>query len=225
MNETIPASAEPQLEETPRSPHVRRTLPVTWIALVLVLFASGFAIFGAMRRTSPTFDEIVLVAGGARGYATGVFDLAPDHPPLMQYIYGLPVWLSGPAFPDESGVPADVRAQEIYRYRYASAFYSGSANDPERVALLGRLPALMIALLLTVVVFLYTRRFWGDAAGFTAATLTAFLPDILAHGGVAYNDVPIALAILAAAWAIDETVRRPALHRGLLAGLLTGIAI
>jgi len=225
MNKTIPASDAPLLGTT-TTPAVRaRRRLAVWSVLGLMVIVSGSAIVGAMRRTSPTFDEIVLVAGGARGFATGTFDLAPDHPPLMQYLYGLPVWLSDPTLPDESTVSAQVRAQPGYRYKYASAFYWAVGNDPERVSFLGRLPAVAIALLLTIVVFLYTRRFWGDAAGLTAAALTAFMPDVLAHGGVAYNDVPIALAILAAGWAVDETVRHPALHRGMLAGLLTGIAI
>jgi hypothetical protein len=57
-----------------------------WLVLVAIIAVSGTAIVAAMRSNSTTFDEIVFIAAGARGYDTGRFDLAPDHPPLMQYV-------------------------------------------------------------------------------------------------------------------------------------------
>jgi len=65
------------------------------LLLCLILLVSGGAIVLAMRRTSTTFDEIVMVAGGARGYQTGVWNLAPEHPPATQYLYGLLPYLAG----------------------------------------------------------------------------------------------------------------------------------
>lgn len=206
-----------------RTPARSRRLP--WILLAALLLVNGVAILAAMRATSTTFDEIVMIAGGARGYETGDWSIAPEHPPLVQYLYGLPVYLAGPAFPDESNATADVRAAAAYRYQYAQNFFWTSGNDPERLAFMGRLPAVLCALALVLVVFLYTRRIAGDGAALLAAGLTAVLPDVLAHGGVAYNDVPVALAIVGAVWAIDEALRRPAARRAVLAGLLIGLAL
>src|SRR5690606_32938858 len=50
-------------------------------------------------------------------------------------------------------------------------------------------------------------------------------PDVLAHGGVAYSDLPVTLALFSAAWAIDEAVRAPSWRRGIIAGVLTGLAL
>ena len=84
-----------------------------WILLLgLVLGLSTTAIIAASHRTSPTFDEIVLMAGGARGYETGRFDLAPDHPPLLQYI------LRPADLPVASGVPERI-ANRPQRHRLA----------------------------------------------------------------------------------------------------------
>lgn len=193
-----------------------------WI-LLAILAVSTVSTAAAMRRTSPTFDEIVLIAGGARGWETGVFDLAPDHPPLMQYIYGLPVHLSGPVLPEES--PPEVRAAGGYRYGYARAFYYQVGNDPLRVSFLGRLPAVLIAGLLVLAAWRVTSNRWGRGAGLLAAALVAFLPDVLAHGGVAYNDLPLALCYLLGLFAIDEAVRKPTLARGALAGAIAGLGL
>lgn len=195
------------------------------VLLALIFLVSASAMLLAMRHTSTTFDEIVFVAGGARGYNTGLFDLAPDHPPLMQYVYGLPVALSKPTLPDESGIPPAQKQQAVYRYHYAEMLYYQSGNDPQRIAFLGRIPAVLIALGLTFVTFLFVRRHWGEHHGVIAAALIAFTPDVLAHGGVAYSDLPVTLAIFAAAWAIDEAVRSPSLRRGVIAGVLSGLAV
>lgn len=172
---------------------------IAWAVLGLILAVSGTAIVGAMRTTSTTFDEIVFIAVGARGYETGRFDLVPDHPPLMQYIYGLPVALAGAVLPDESEVTPEDMESGGYRYDYASRFFWQAGNDPERLAMLGRIPAVIMALGLILVTFFFARRHWGITAGLLAAAVVAFLPDVLAHGGVAYSDVPVTLAMFAAA--------------------------
>jgi 4-amino-4-deoxy-L-arabinose transferase-like glycosyltransferase len=207
------------------APAARQRIRGSVLLLLLILGLAGGVITAAMRHTSPTFDEIVFVAGGVRGFNTGQFDLAPDHPPLMQYVYGFPVWLAGADLPDESHVSAELRALPGYRYMYSALFYFGGANDPERIAFLGRLPAVLMALALVLLVFLFVRSRWGDGPALLAALLVAFLPDVLAHGGIAYNDVPVTLTLFAGAWAIDSALRSGTAARALLAGALAGLAV
>ena len=223
--QTVHASAN--LDAQPHGSTGRRALVRhrTLLLLLLLIGATALAISTAMLRNSMTFDEIVMIAGGARGYETDNWQIAPEHPPFVQYLYGLPVYLSGPNYPDESAVSPRVQADRGYRYRYAQMFFWESGNDPERLAALGRIPALLCALGLVLIVFFHARRIGGDAVGLLAAALTATLPDVLAHGGVAYNDVPIALAFLAAVWAIDEALRRPTAPRAALAGGLIAVSL
>ncbi|MGH7444128.1 MAG: ArnT family glycosyltransferase, partial [Longimicrobiales bacterium] len=195
------------------------------LVLAVLLLLTGSTIALAMRHTSTTFDEIVMMAGGARGYATGDWTIAPEHPPLTQYLYGLPIYLAQPSYPDESAVTAAAKAAAGYRYLYAQQFFWQSGNDPERLALLGRAPAVLAAMLLVAVVYGFARTAAGAPAGLLAALLVAVTPDVLAHGGVAYNDVPVALAMFGALWAADRTIRDPSVARGLLAGALVGVAL
>src|SRR5206468_6358561 len=182
---------------------------------------SGGAIVLTMRRTSTTFDEIVMIAGGARGYHTGAWNIAPEHPPATQYLYGLLPYLAGAHYATETGAHelAERRGDFRYRYRYGAFFFSSSGNDPERMAFLGRLPAALCALLLVTLGFAFARRHYGDGAGLLAATLVAFLPDVLAHGGDAYNDLPVALAYFFAAWPIQEVERPPSIATAVAPGL------
>jgi hypothetical protein len=195
------------------------------LGLAALLLVTGTAIITAALRTSATFDEIVMIAGGARGFATGEWDLVPEHPPLTQYLYGAIVHLARPALPDESAVTVGMRQTMGYRYRYAQQLFWAEGNDPERLALLGRIPAVLLAVGLVLLVFCYGRSIGGSAVGLVAATLTASLPDLLAHGGVAYNDIPLALAFVAALWAGHSAIRDPTVRRGLMAGGLIAVAL
>jgi hypothetical protein len=201
---------------------VRRWSAARWthIALASVMAISSLATIAAMRRTSPTFDEITTMAAGARGFHVGRFDMMENYPPLTQYLYGLPVYLSGPNYPHE------LRPDTVpNRYGYAQDFLYRAGNDPERVAFLARLGAAACSALLVLLTFLFASRSFGRGAGLMAATLVAFLPDVLAHGGVAYNDIAIAAAFLAALWGIDAGLRSPSLARGVAAGVLVSLAV
>ncbi|HUE29401.1 MAG TPA: glycosyltransferase family 39 protein, partial [Verrucomicrobiae bacterium] len=188
--------------------------------LLATLAISATATIGAMRHTSSTFDEAITIAAGTRGFATGRFDIVNDHPPLMEYLYGLPVYLTHPSFPPEAadGTPPD-------RYAYTAAFFARSGNDPEYMAVLARLIAVICAALLGLAVFLETHRVFGPHAALFAVILCAFLPDVLAHGGVAYNDLPLAFCCFCTLFAMDDVVREPSAGRAARAGVWVAISM
>ena len=110
----------------------------------------------------------------------------------MQYLYGLPIALLGPAYPPEAD-PAYPRWSRTNRYFYSQNLFWQMGNDPERLAFVARLMGALSALMLVGVTFAFGRRVAGEGVGLLSAGLVGFLPDVLAHGGVAYNDVPHAL--------------------------------
>jgi hypothetical protein len=180
------------------------------LALVFFLIAGS-----AMLRTSTTFDEIVFPAVGARGLHTGDFSMLIDHPRLPKYVYGLPVYLSGVNYPAEEGY----RWGSNSSFYYARSLYWGMGNYPERITLVTRLVGLAFGTLTVLGVFFLGRRHLGAGPALFAAALVAFLPDMLAHSGVAYNDVPLAFGVLVSVYALDAAVRRPTPRRVALAAL------
>jgi hypothetical protein len=206
-------------DRTPGTPAVRLPSPRLLLAVLLLAFVGLAA--SAMTRTSATFDEITFPTAGARGLEIGDFGLLVDHPPVMQYAYGLPVWLMHPHYPPEAGR----NWQFVSRYHYAQALLWGSRNYGDRLLAAARLVAVAIGALLVGAMFLLYRRALGDGGALLAASLVAFLPDVLAHSGVAYNDVPIALAILVAVGLGDRAIRSPSAARAALAGAALGLAV
>jgi hypothetical protein len=62
-------------------------------------------------------------------------------------------------------------------------------------------------------------------AALFAAAMTAFLPDLLAHGGISYNDVPNALAYFGAVWSLHCAAANPRLRTVAVAALVTALAL
>lgn len=202
------------------SKRATRSTRLVWLCFAAIVLGSTFTIVAAMRHTSPTFDEITTGPGGARGLHLRSFDLMPDFPPVMQYLYGLPVYLSAPNYPAEMSTDTVPN-----RYLYAQQFLYDTGNDPEQITFRARLVAAACAALLILLTFGFTRAYFDDRTALLGAGLVAFLPDVLAHGGIAYNDIALAPAILASLWSMDAALRRPAAWRGILAGVLVSIAV
>ncbi len=197
---------------------VLRPAPGLVLALALVAWGAAAA---AMRHTSATFDEIVLVAGGLRGLERGAWGLVTGQPPVMMYAYGAAAGTASPVLPTEEGTTWGVERG----WEYAQTLFFRSGNDPVQVLDRAREVAALAAGLLVLAAGLLAGWIGGGVAAVLSAFLVAATPDVLAHGGVAYNDLPLALAFLLAVWAVDAAVRRPSPARGALAGFAVALAL
>jgi hypothetical protein len=199
-----------------------RRMRGTAVLLGLILLISTGTTALAMRHTSSTFDEIILAAAGARGYETGDFDLVIYyHPRLMPLLYGIPLHLSGVEHPPDNG---QWKGRGV-AFPYGQTLFFAQETNAEVLVFRVRLVAVAIAAMLVLLTFVFVRRYYGDVPALFAAALVAFLPDVLGHGGIAYNDIPNAAASLGAVWCLDRAARRPSWQTALLAGAVTGAAL
>lgn len=189
------------------------------MAIVVIAVAAAGVTRAASLRQSATFDEIILVSGGARGLEHGQWGMVTDQPPLMMWLYGAAVRSLDPVLPSED------RAWDFdERWDYARAVFFEGGADPERLLARPRLVATVVAGLVVLSAGLFALWAAGPVAGVLAALFTGLLPDLLGHGGVAYNDVPMALAFFLCIWAMDAAVRRPGPGRGASAGVALALA-
>lgn len=202
-------------------------------AAVIVLGASVAGL--ASRRTSVTFDEVFMIPQGARGAVTGDFSRVYEHPPGMLLAYGAAAHLAGVRLPREyqgAITPPEVarqpgavvvRPEDTFNYGQEVLFRAG--NDPEHIVNASRLVAVGIVAALGAAVALFAWKSSGPLSAFVATALVMLLPDILAHGGIAYNDLPGALFFLLGLWAWDAMIRSPSAPRAAVAGATTGVAL
>ena len=193
------------------------------IARIAGLLVTAFILTAgsAMLRTSTTFDEIVFPAVGARALQTGDFSMVNDHPRLPQLLLGLPLHLAGVNLPPEEGY----RWSWYTRYQYSEYLYWAAGNSAEKVTLLPRLVGLAFGALTVLATILLARRHMAPGAALFAAALVALMPDVLAHSGVAYNDVPLAFGVLVSIYAMDTAVRTPSAARAAVAALAVAFTI
>jgi hypothetical protein len=147
--------------------------------------------------------------------------MVTDQPPLPMYVYGMAARAAATTLPGER---ADGWSFED-RWGYARALFFQSGNDTDVLLGRARLVAALVAGLLVAAAGAFAWWAGGPVAGGLAAGMTLLLPDVLAHGGVAYNDLMLALFFLLAVWALDAAIRKPAPGRAALAGAATAAAL
>ena len=169
----------------------------------------------AAREQSPVIDEVVYV-GAAVVYPTRHdLQINPEHPPLSKLLSAV-----GLAFTD---VRLDPTFQGNQMQIGLRVLY-GEGNDADRVLFLARLPMIVLTLLFGLVVFAFGRDLVGSIGGLVGLALYAFSPDVIAHGSLATNDMPMAGFLLTSAWLLWRARRRPWLYLP-LAGLAYGCAL
>jgi hypothetical protein len=178
--------------------------------------------FRAGERYWGWFEELGRnVAAGKPGASFGAADIdryfsdnAPDHPVIMKVLYGF----SWRAFhrchctgPTRGLHPIPVLGRHITLPlfpRESTAF---------------RFPAMVMAGLLAVLVFRFTRQFTGASAAAAAAIMAVAQPHFFFHAGISCFDAPIttmAFAVMFAYWKSLSSARW-----GVALGLVWGVAL
>ncbi|MBN1180143.1 MAG: glycosyltransferase family 39 protein [Anaerolineae bacterium] len=197
---------------------MRRLRYVAVYLLLLVLFAQ---VALAARRTSITLDEPLHIASGYACLLTGDYRLVEEHPPLLKMFQAAPLLLADPPLLDPREAPGwddgrliPVAEAIIVPYR-----------PIEPLVFAARVPTMLLALLLAVLVYRWAADAFDARAGLFALALCAFDPNVLAHAGVAATDLGAAFALFASTYTFWRWLRQPTATRALLAGLMLGIGL
>jgi hypothetical protein len=100
-----------------------------------------------------------------------------------------------------------------------------AVNASEAALLKARLPTMVFALLLGVLVHRWGREVLGETGGVAALWLYAFNPSFLAHGNKVTSDVPAAFFTAAALYFFWKLCHRPQAHSFLLCAMATAGAL
>jgi 4-amino-4-deoxy-L-arabinose transferase-like glycosyltransferase len=176
------------------------------MAAAALRVASTYTVF------SETADEHHFVAG-LEWWDRGMYTYTIYHPPLARIASALPLYLSGARSHGLDDIVAEKNA----------ILYSGIGYARNlALARLGILPFLLLAALL---VWLWSRRLYGEGAGLAAALLFSTLPPVLAHSGLTTTDAPLMATLTWALFAFCRWLETPTLVNGVLLGVSGGSAI
>lgn len=173
-----------------------RRLPAAWLLLPLLLLFFFLAL-NSMVSDSPTMDEQNHLARGLAFLATGDPRFSLEHPPLLNTLSALPVYLL-----TDVTIPLDDPSWEQREgwYAFAERLLWRSGNDVSLILFLARLPILFVTIGLSLVGYHFGRALWpgNRAPAFFTAACLLFDPNLLAHGRYTTTDVGGAAFLLLA---------------------------
>jgi hypothetical protein len=202
--------------EQPRPATARPLLVWGLVALALAGYAA-LAILSE-RDKSAVFDEIIHLPPGYAALALGDHRMNPLHPPLARIIAAAPL-----LFMDVRVDPDDLAWRTARPWEWGKRFLY-RWNDGDRLLFWGRLPIVALAMVLAASVFLWARRLWGLPAALLALALCVSNPDVLAHGHLATNDLPVVLFVFLSVVAFERLVERVTVVRVILLATSVGAA-
>jgi len=171
-----------------------------------------------------TWDEPSFISAGYAYLTRGEFRFNPSHPPLLQVLEAAPLVLTGVRAPEQ---PFEFwrgnSANPVVPFGQALIFDSG--NDPIRLAEWARLPILIIGSALVVWIFLWGRRLYGPWPALLGTALAATCPNLIAHAGLATEDLGCSALVFAAAWTFWLAYRDGGPWRWGRCGAVTGLAL
>lgn len=160
-------------------------------AVVLLLAVHYLLAVSSVRGKSVAFDEIAHVTAGYSYWKTGDHRLQPENGVLPQLWGSLPLLSGGYAFPS---LDQDAwRSAQVWILSHE--FFYGSGNDARALLFRARLAAALVGVGVCALVFVWSRRLYGDGAALFALSLAAFSPTFLALGPIVTSDLFVTLTL------------------------------
>jgi len=192
----------------------------TWLAVFALLIIQAVQVAFVVHRESLTFDEDNHIFAGYMMHKTADYGLNPEHPPLVKLFATLPLLGKDLWIP-----PLQGREFKTEAYLDGRDFLARNDGGSQRLVFRMRLTAGLLALSLSLIVFLAAREWFGTAAGLVALLLIVFDPDILANSALVTTDIGVSLFFLLGVYAFYRYLRKPTLLRLLLAGIAGGLLL
>lgn len=173
-----------------------------------------------VHRESLTFDEGNHMFAGYMMWHTKDYGLNPEHPPFVKLLATAP--LLGRAL----WVP-ELKGRDFKTEAYLGGRDWLARNDGDRNQLVFemRVAAGLLAVALSLVVFLVARDSFGNWAAIFALTLAAFDPNVLAHSALVTTDIGVSLFFLSSTWCFYRYVNHPTAKRLVVAGVVAGLLL
>jgi len=186
-NRRRPAAARPPGRSRPLR-HER-----WWVAALLAAHVA-LAVWGVLRN-SVTFDENFHLPSGVMIAARGELRISAVNPPLVKALCGAAALGAG------ARPPADAALRDGEQGVVGESFMRVNADRYQRVFVAARLVIVLLSALLGLLAWRVARRLYGPRGGVLALGFYAFLPEALAHAGLATMDLATGLSWLAAVYA------------------------
>ena len=186
--------------------------------LIFVFFVTVFS----LKDDSLTMDEVAHLPAGYSYLTQKDMRLNPEHPPLLKDLAALPLlFIKDIKFPSEiSSWQTEVNSQ----WDFGRYFLYQTGNPTDKMIFWGRIPMILVLILLGFYIFKWTRELFGNGAALLALFLFSFSPTFLAHGRLVTTDVGAAFGAVFATYYFIKALQVPTKKNIILAGLAFGVS-
>jgi hypothetical protein len=189
---------------------IRQSRP--YLAVALLILVGLLRISSTYNVFWQSWDAPAHIARGMEWIDRGKYTYSHEHPPLGPIMVALGPYLVG----------ARSTGQE---WRYDEGNNLLHYNDAyERNLTLARLGVLPFFVIATLIVWIWTKSYFGGVAALLSVILFTTLPPVLAHSGLATTDMAITAMSVAALFTFYLWLENPALLRSALLGITVGLA-
>lgn len=188
--------------------------------MALLVMHIGLALW-AVSGESVTADELLHLTGGYFYNKFGDYRIQPENGNLPQRVAALPAWLMN--------APPPPLANNVY-WRTSDGsvvghqFFYETGHDHWPMLMAGRALMTLFSAATGLLIFCWSRKLFGTAAGFLSLTLYALCPNFLAHAALTTSDVPAVFFLLASVGAFWRHLAAPGWRNGLLSAVVFGLA-
>jgi len=191
------------------------------IAACLLLFLFLVCLF-SMAGDSLTMDELAHLPAGYSYLTQKDMRLNPEHPPLIKDLAAVPlVFIKGINFPSEiKSWEEDINGQ----WDFGNYFLFKSRNPTDKMIFWGRIPMILVLILLGFYIFKWSREYFGNKVALLSLFLFSFSPTFLAHGRLVTTDVGAAAGVFIATYYFIKSLQNPSRKNIIFAGIAFGLA-
>lgn len=201
-----------------------------YVFLLLALF--GVLSITSMWNDSANYDERIHLPAGYSYLTQQDMRLNPEHPPLVKDLSALPLLFMDINFPYESPGWNTMLTMNKSRtpawqtdVTFGNDLLYYSKNDAQKMMRYGRIPIILIGILLGFYLWRFTKELWGDLAGMIALVLYSFSPTILAHTRLVTTDIAATAAFFISFYYLYHWLRLPKIKNLVIFSTVFGLAI
>jgi hypothetical protein len=171
----------------------------------------------AVREKSVTYDELACLTAGCSAWLTNDFRLQPENGTFEQRWAAVPVVLAGyglPSLEQPAWYQSDV-------WIVGDQFFYATTHDADHMLWLGRAAVAVLGMLLGLLVFFWSKSWFGWKGGLISLCAFVFCPTALAHGSLVTSDMAAAFFFLAAVGALWRAFQQITVLNLTVSGLAT----
>ncbi len=192
----------------------------TGLIVFFILLFMFFVSVTSMAGDSAIRDEMPHITAGYSYLTKGDYRLNPEHPPLIKDLAAFPLLFLKPNFPTQHW-----QSQVNDQWSEGEEFLYKSGNNADLMLFLGRIPVVLLSLLLGFFVFRWAFELYGPRAGIFALILYAFDANIIAHSRFITTDLGIAATVFINLYFLWKFLIEPSKKGLLLVAVTLAVAL